>query len=330
MDQLIPVSVIVTCLNNEITIGDCLKSLVEQDYPTDLLEVIVIDACSTDRTVDIAKSYTTKVYCVPMNAAAAYNYAMSLASFDILGFVDADAKVEREWLRKLIPHLNDPNVGGVSGSIETWNSENLWARIIGYEIKSRYSRIKDYAGRIATMNLLLKKGVSKEIGGWDELLPSQYDTDFGFRLASRGYKFAYEPSAKCFHYNRTSLSAYWRQQLQYGKNTLKLYLKHSRLARGDEITDFGMNIQPALFLVIAATFLLGIIPPLRNLWFISAVVLIAVFVYYAVSALAISMKFRDGTALMLIILFFVRSVAWLSGAAVTTYRWISGGVISRR
>ncbi len=51
------------------------------------------------------------------------------------------------------------------------------------------------------MNLLLKRVVIEEAGGWDEKLPSQYDTDLGFRVSAKGYKIAYEPSAVCYHYN---------------------------------------------------------------------------------------------------------------------------------
>jgi cellulose synthase/poly-beta-1,6-N-acetylglucosamine synthase-like glycosyltransferase len=318
------VSIVVTCRNNEQTIGECLQALISQDYPKDSLEVIVIDACSTDSTVEIAKKYTSKVFSAPLNAAAAYNYAMKIVSYTILGFVDADAKVEPDWLKKLLPHLADANVAGVSGSIETWNPENLWARSIGYEIKNRYSRIRNFAGRIATMNLLLKKNVIEEVGGWDEGLPSQYDTDFGYRITSKGYKFAYEPNAKCYHYNRPTLRAYWKQQLQYGKNTLKLYLKHSSLAKGDEITDFGMNIQPPLLLGVVALFLLGIFPYLRLLWLASGVLLAGIFVYYIASAVKISVRFKDGTAMLLVVLFFVRAVAWVCGAAVTSLRFIFG------
>jgi cellulose synthase/poly-beta-1,6-N-acetylglucosamine synthase-like glycosyltransferase len=318
------VSIVVTCRNNEQTIGECLQALISQNYSKESVEVIVIDACSTDNTVEIAKKYTLKVFSAPLNAAAAYNYAMKIVSYKILGFVDADAKVERDWLRKLIPHLGDTKVAGVSGSIETWNPENLWARSIGYEIKNRYSRIKNFAGRIATMNLLLKKSVIEEVGGWDEGLPSQYDTDFGYRVTGKGYKFAYEPNAKCYHYNRPTLRAYWKQQLQYGKNTLKLYLKHSSLAKGDEITDFGMNIQPSLLLGVIVLFLLGIFPLLRLLWLASGVLLVGIFVYYVVSAVKISVRFKDGTAMLLVVLFFVRAFAWVCGAVVTTLRFIFG------
>jgi cellulose synthase/poly-beta-1,6-N-acetylglucosamine synthase-like glycosyltransferase len=318
------VSIIVTCRNNAPTIGECLQALNNQDYPKDSVEIIVVDACSTDGTVEIAKKYTPKVFSEPLNAAGAYNYALKIASYNVLGFVDSDAKVESEWLRKLVPHLEEPKVAGVSGSIETWNLENFWARSIGYEIKNRYSRIGKYTGRIATMNLLLKKNVIEEVGGWDENLPSQYDTDFGFRMSRLGYKIAYEPDAKCFHFNRPNLWAYWRQQLQYGKNTLRLYLKHGRLARGDEITDWGMNIQPALLLSVMAFFLLGIVPLLRPLWYVSGVVLAAVTIYYVYSAAKISAKFKDRTAMRLVVLYFVRAIAWLSGAAITAARFVFG------
>jgi cellulose synthase/poly-beta-1,6-N-acetylglucosamine synthase-like glycosyltransferase len=318
------VSIIVTSRNNAETIGECLKALFEQDYPREAFEVIVIDACSSDGTDQIAEKTPAKVFSLAVNAAAAYNYAMKIASNSILGFVDSDAKVEREWLKKLVPHLAEPQVAGVSGAIETWNMENPWARSIGYEIKNRYSRIGKYTGRIATMNLLMKKSVIEEAGGWDETLPSQYDTDLGFRVTAKGYRFAYEPSAKCYHFNRPTVRAYWRQQLQYGKNTLKLYFKHSKLARGDEITDFGMNIQPGLLLGVMALFLLGIVPLLRPLWYASAVLFAAMFIYYIYSAAKLSAKFKDRTAMRLVAFYFVRTVAWTCGAAITTAKYISG------
>jgi glycosyltransferase involved in cell wall biosynthesis len=324
VDGVVKVSIIVTCRNNRQTIGDCLQALTEQDYAAYAVELIVVDACSTDGTPEIAKKYTPHVYSAPLNAAAAYNYAMKIASHAVLGFVDADAKVEREWLKKLVPHLSEAKVAGVSGSIETWNETNPWARSIGYEIKSRYSRIGKYTGRIATMNLLLKKSVIEEVGGWNEDLPSQYDTDFGYRMSRLGYKIAYEPAAKCFHFNRPTLGAYWRQQLQYGKNTTKLYLKHRSLAKGDEITDVGMNIQPAMYLAVVALALLGIVPLLRMLWLVSGGLLVAILVYYLYSAAKISAKFHDCSAMRLVVLYFVRAIAWLCGAAVTAAQFLGG------
>ena len=317
------VSIIVASYNNEQTIGECLKSILALDYPAGYIEVIVMDGASKDATVKIAENFPVKVVSIRLNAPAAYNYAMKIAMHSVLGFIDSDAKVESQWLRKLVRHLDEPQVAGVSGSIETWNADNQWAKSIGYELKNRYSRIGKYTSRIATMNLLLKKEVIEEVGGWDENLPSQYDTDLGFRLSAKSYKIAYEPNAVCYHYNRSTLGAYYRQQLQYGKNTLKLYFKHGHLARGDEITDFGMNIQPILILCAIVSFLLGIIPLLRLLWLLSAAILAFMVLYFSYSAVKVASKYHDKVVSRLVVLYFVRSWAWFVGAVTTTLQYLT-------
>jgi cellulose synthase/poly-beta-1,6-N-acetylglucosamine synthase-like glycosyltransferase len=283
-----------------------------------------MDGASKDNTVKVAQQFPIKVVSIKLNAPAAYNYAQTIASHPILGFIDADAKVKPTWLKKLVPHLSEPHVAGVSGSIETWNSDNPWARSIGNELKNRYRRIGKYTGRIATMNLLLKKAVIEEAGAWDEKLPSQYDTDFGFRLSAKGYKIAYEPTAVCYHFNRPTLKAYYRQQLQYGKNTLKLYFKHGHLAKGDEITDVGMNLQPLILLSAVALFLLGIVPFLRFLWLGPLAILLGMLLYFVYSAAVISAKFADWSAMRLVVLYFVRSMAWFDGAVSTVISYLVG------
>jgi len=319
------VSILVATYNSELTIDACLKALFELEYPKELLEVIVVDGCSKDATLEIAQKYPVKVVSEPLSAPAAYNYAMKIVSSDILGFVDSDAKVEKEWLSKLVAHLGDPQVAGISGDIETWNTENIWARSIGYDLKSRYARLKKTVLRVATMNLLLKKSVIEEVGGFDENLPSQYDTDLGFRITSRGYKILFEPDAKCYHFHRSTVKSYFRQQLQYGKNTAKLYLKHGTLAKGDEITDFGMNIQPFLILAVLAFFLLGLPEMLRPLWYVSVFLLALMLVYYVVCAVRLSVKFKDASAMLMVVLYFVRALAWFTGAVITSIKFLAGG-----
>jgi cellulose synthase/poly-beta-1,6-N-acetylglucosamine synthase-like glycosyltransferase len=318
------VSIIVASYNNQETIEECLKSIIALDYPANAFEVIVMDGCSKDRTVEIAEKLPVKVVSIRLNCPAAYNYIMKIASHSVFGFIDSDAKIAPNWLRLLVPHLDEPQVAGVSGSIETWNADNPWAKNIGYELKKRYQRIGKYTGRIATMNLLLKKAVIEEAGGWDENLPSQYDTDLGFRLSAKGYKIAYEPKSVCYHYNRPTLRAYYRQQLQYGKNTLKLYFKHGHLARGDEITDVGMNVQPILILALFASFLLGLFPLLRTLWYFTAAILVFMLIYFGYSAAKIKAKFHEVATWRLVVLYFVRSFAWFVGAVKTTARYLIG------
>ena len=126
------VSIIVAAYNSQDTIEECLKSILALNYPEGFFEVIVMDGGSKDATVKLAQQFPIKVVSIKLNAPAAYNYAMKIASHEVLGFIDADAKVEKDWLNKLMPNLAEPKVAGVSGSIETWNNGNPWARSIGY------------------------------------------------------------------------------------------------------------------------------------------------------------------------------------------------------
>jgi GT2 family glycosyltransferase len=318
------VSIIVTTFNNEQTIDACLKSIFKLNYPKKLMEVFMVDGCSKDATVEIAKNYPIKLVSKPLNAPAAYNLAIKRIESNIIGFIDSDARVDSNWLNTLIKDLNDPQVAGVSGSIETWNKENKWARSIGYDLEHRYDRIKKPVIRIATMNLLMKKNIIEEIGGFDEKLPSQYDTDLGFRISNRGFKILLNPKAKCYHFNRATLGSYFKQQLQYGKNTLKLYFKHNKLIKGDEITDLRMNIQPPLLLSAILFLFLGLIDVLNPLWIISAGILCILFIYYVLSAISLSIRFSDNTALLLIILYFVRVSAWSAGAVITSISFLLG------
>jgi hypothetical protein len=77
-------------------------------------------------------------------------------------------------------------------------------------------------------------------------------------------------------------------------------------------------------LAVLALLLLGTVPLLRSLWYVSGTVLLAVFVYYLYSAARISAKFKDPTAMRLVILYYVRAFAWLSGGASTVANSLHG------
>jgi len=317
-DSLPGVSIIVTTFNSEPTIDECLRSILELDYPEHLLEVIVIDGGSTDATTEHAKAYPVKVVYSQLNPPAAYNLVLKTAENEIIGLVDSDAKVEKNWLRKLVKHLDDSKVAGASGTVETWNSDKLVPRVIGYELNYRYRRLPDTVERVATMNLLLKKKVIMEIGGFDEALHTQYDTDIGARLAEAGYRIAFDSEALCYHFHRSTLRTFFKQQYKYGQNTWKLYFKHPKLARGDKITDWWMNIQPILY-GVAAIFLLASIVTGFNIMpsaiFLAIVTITSL--HYTVSAAKISYIFHDASAMYLIVIYFTRAFAWTMGGATS-------------
>ena len=312
------VSIIVTTFNSAPTIDECLKAILGLDYPKELLEVIVVDGGSTDDTMEHAKEYPVKLVYTKLNPAAAYNFVLKDIQNEVIGLIDSDAKVEKSWLKKLVNLLNEPDVAGASGTVETWNSDKLVPRVIGYELNYRYQRLPHTIERVATMNLLLKTDITREIGGFDELLPTQYDTDIGARLAEAGYRIAFDVEAKCYHFHRPTLKAFFKQQYKYGQNTWKLYFKHPKLAKGDKITDGWMNIQPILY-GIAAIFLIISVVTGFNI-FPSAIflaIVILTLLQYTFSAVKISYIFHDIAAMYLVVIYFTRALGWTLGGTTS-------------
>ena len=318
-EDLLPgVSIIVTTFNSGSTIDECLRAILELDYPKKLLEVIVIDGGSTDATIERAKAHPVKLVYSQLNPPAAYNLVLKDVENPIIGLIDSDAKVEKSWLRKLVKHLDGPDVAGASGTVETWNSDKLVPRVIGYELNYRYRRLPNTVERVATMNLLLKKKVTLEIGGFDEALSTQYDTDIGARLAEAGYRIAFDSEAICYHFHRPTLKTFFKQQYKYGQNTWKLYFKHPKLARGDKITDWWMNLQPILYVVASILFLVSLVTSFHwipSLLFISIVLITTL--HYVVSAAKISVIYKDASAMYLIVIYFTRAIAWTLGGATS-------------
>jgi len=109
------VSFILPTLNAESLLRQCLESVRRQDYPGDRHEILVADGGSTDRTVEIAKSFDcTIVDAAGMMAEAAKSLAFTQAKGTYLALIDTDNEItESSWLTRAIAALErHPNAMG--------------------------------------------------------------------------------------------------------------------------------------------------------------------------------------------------------------------------
>ena len=108
---MINVSVYILTFNNERTIERCLASVQWAD------EVVVVDSFSTDRTVEICRKYTDRVYQRKWtNHQDQYQYAADLTTHPWIMFVDADEAVPSELAREVRDELK-VNQGRYDGYI---------------------------------------------------------------------------------------------------------------------------------------------------------------------------------------------------------------------
>ena len=103
------VSIIIAARNEERFISRCLSSLLEQNYPHTLMEIIVVDDQSDDRTADIVKSFSNRGIKllqlsdeVKGGKKAALNKGIAAAQYNAIITTDADCIYPSEWLRTML------------------------------------------------------------------------------------------------------------------------------------------------------------------------------------------------------------------------------------
>lgn len=70
MSESLPcISVVTPTYNSGKTLAECLRSVREQNYPQEKIEIILGDGGSTDNTFDIARQYNAKVISIPPKTA---------------------------------------------------------------------------------------------------------------------------------------------------------------------------------------------------------------------------------------------------------------------
>jgi glycosyltransferase involved in cell wall biosynthesis len=113
-NRLPSVSVLVPTLNSARTLGECLAAIREQDYPAELVEIVVADAGSSDETVEIAERFGARVVENRLiTGEAGKAAAFRASSGQLVALIDSDnIVVGRDWLRRMVAPFQDPAVVG--------------------------------------------------------------------------------------------------------------------------------------------------------------------------------------------------------------------------
>ncbi len=181
------ISVIIPTLQEQDYIGTTLSQLCKVKPP---IEVVVVDGGSQDRTAEVAKRYTDRVYLVNKHGiAAGRNYGAQKAKGDILVFMDADVEFPKTFPEKVAQTFKDPMIVGATCNIMPAHPEiGATSFFLFYNLLIRaLSRFKPHSrGEF----LAVRKTAFRKANGFNEAMPCLEDHDLANRLSRFG-KFVY-------------------------------------------------------------------------------------------------------------------------------------------
>lgn len=123
------VSVVISARNEELRIYQRIENILNQDYPKELLELIVVSDGSEDKTADIVEQFMVeypdrKIKLIQFDRSqgkpSALNAGVAQTDNEFVVFTDCRQSFEPDVIRQLIANFNDPDIGCVSGELKFW------------------------------------------------------------------------------------------------------------------------------------------------------------------------------------------------------------------
>jgi O-antigen biosynthesis protein len=235
------VSVVVASYNGDRTLKVCLDSLQRLNYPD--YEVILVDDGSTDTTPQIATTFPNVRYFRHRNnlgLSVARNTGIAAATGDIIAFTDSDCRADEDWLYHLVATLEGGEYAGVGGpNLLPPEDSPVAAAVMASPGGPAHVMFDDrQAEHIPGCNMAFYKWALEEIGGFDPVFTrAGDDVDVCWRLQQAGCRIGFSPSAFVWHYRRSTVGAYLKQQEGYGEAEALLVRKHP-----ENFNSFGGGI----------------------------------------------------------------------------------------
>ncbi|MCO8123445.1 glycosyltransferase [Stieleria sp. TO1_6] len=187
MPEQLSISAVIPAYNAEAFVAEAIESALNQSRPPK--EILVVDDCSTDQTVQIASAFPVKVICLSENSghAVARNLAIENVSNPLIAWLDADDVWNRDHLEEVAGLLDaDERVGVACSPVEMFGERSGIRDCIYTDRKSVNAFDACFSGTcIPAMSAVTRTADVRMVGGFDASYRTAPDFDFWLRLSTR-------------------------------------------------------------------------------------------------------------------------------------------------
>jgi GT2 family glycosyltransferase len=234
--------------SREDFLRECVESLRSLDYPN--FDVTIV--------TDFAEGYPwlpNDVRVLPagkVSPAIKRNIGAQKASGDMLAFLDSDACVPADWLKRAVSYLEDEKTAAVGGPNLTPCNDTLPQRCSGYILESflgtasmsrRYKFCKSHTtDNIPTCNFICRKNIFDEVGGFNERTKIGEDGELCTQFREKGFKLLLAGDVIIYHHRRKLILDHAKQMYTYG-------VSRGFLGRKNKAQRSLIYILPTMFIV---------------------------------------------------------------------------------